>query len=359
MKPCSNRFVFAFTAVFFLLPTFAVQGLQEARIPTVDERIDFYSKKLEKHPTLFAVYPLLAAAYLDKARATNDMKWLQLAETNLKKSHNLQPNFEASKIYTALYAYRHRFMEARQWGERAAPANPEDTQVKALLVEADLGLGEMDQAIKRLPPLDSIPRDFYTAVAMANVLKEKQHYTQARELYLKAEKFALEQNVTYLAVWARTNAAGMLIDAKQAVQALPDLEAATKMQKDNLELRRHWAEYYAAQGETAKALEIIEALLKELPHPAYHHQAYLLAQKLGDRKSSRRHFTAAEKGYRAPIKAEEIFTLGSLAQLYCDAGTRLDEAQALARRNLEYKRDKEATDTLACVENKINKKKEE
>lgn len=69
------------------------------------------------------------------------------------------------------------------------------------------------------------------------------------------------------------------------------------------------------------------------------------------------HFTVAEKGYRVPIKAKEIFTLGSLAQLYCDAGTRLDEALALARRNLEYKKDREATDTLACVDDKIKRKR--
>ena len=363
MKPYSNRLAAALAAVFFLsatLPAMSNQGPKPVVVtPTVDERIAFYSQKLKKHPTLFAVYPQLAAAYLDKARATNDVKWLQLAEANLHKSMQIQPNFEAYKIFAALYDYRHRFTEARKWGEKAEAADPTDTQVKALLVEADLGLGDMDTAMKRLPPLDSAPPDFFTAVAMATVLKAQQRYDEARVAYLKAEQFALEQYVTYLAVWARTNAAGMLIDSQQAAMALPDLEAASTMQKDNRELRRHWAEYYSAQGETARALEIVEALIKEAPHPSYHRQAHVLARKLGDAKAAQHHFAAAEKSYRLALKAKEIYPLGALAQLYCDADTRLDEALALARRNFSYKKDKEATDVLACVNSKMEQNKME
>jgi tetratricopeptide (TPR) repeat protein len=357
MKHYSSRMLATFVAVFVTL--FALNGYAAEAAkpqPSVDERIAFFTGKLEKHPTLFAVYPQLAAAYIDKARATNDRKWLQLAEVNLDKSISIQPNFDASKIYASLHAYRHHFAEARKYGAEAASASPEDPEVTALLVEADLGLGDIEQAEKRLPKLDSVPPDFHTAAAMANVLKAKHQYLEAREIFLKAETLALAQNVNALAVWARTNAAGMLIDSKQAAKALPDLELANALQKDNVDLRRHWAEYYAALGEPGKALAIMEQLLKEIPHPAFHHQAYLLSKKMGKNEAAKQHFIAAEKGYLKPLDEKEIFTLGSLAQLYCDAGTKLDEALVLARRNLEFKRDGEAMDAMACVSEKIAKK---
>lgn len=357
MKHDSGRKLAALVAVFYILFSLSSVAAQAGKPqPTVDERITFFVNKLEKHPTLFAVYPQLAAAYLDKARATHDTKWLKLAEENLDKSIRIQPNFDASKIYAALHAYRHYFAEARKYGAEAASALPEDPEVTALLVEADLGLGDIEQAEKRLPKLDSVPPDFHTAAAMANVLKAKHQYLEAREIFIKAEALALSQRVNILAVWSRTNAAGMLIDSNQAAKALPDLELANALQKDNVDLRRHWAEYYAALGEPGKALAIMEQLLKETPHPAFHHQAYLLSKKMGKRQVAKQHFAAAEKGYLKPIEEKEIFTLGSLAQLYCDAGTKLDEALVLARRNLEYKRDGEAVDAMTCVNDKISKK---
>ncbi len=351
------RFAVATVASFaFIAPPVCVAASEPPPAPTVDQRIAYYIKKLEKHPTLFAVHALLGTAYLEKARASNEPKWLPLAESSLEKSLKIQPNFDAHKGMTALNAFRHRFAEALRWAERAQPTR-EETDITALMVETRLGLGEIDQAMKLLPPLDSEPADFYTAASIAAVLKAQEHFDEARAAYLQAEQFAQEQGATGVAVWARTNAAGMLIDSGQVAKARADLDAATLLQKDNPELRLHWAEYYAAQGEPAQAYEVLESLLKELPHPVYHHRAYLLARKLGNKAAAKRHYTAAEQGYRLPLKTKEIYTLGSLAQLYCDADTHLDKARSLARRNLKYKRDKEAKDALACVDGKLAKKK--
>ena len=321
--------------------------------PAIDQAIETYKKRLEKHPTLWAVHVQLAHAYLAKARVSGDPQWVKLAEANLDKSLRIQPSFDGHKGMAALDAFRHRFADALRWAELATPRPSIDTDVTSLQVEAHVGLGENDKAAKLLPALDSEPMDFYTAAAMAAVLKAQGNHDQAREAYLKAERFAQEQNAPSVAVWARTNAAGMLIDSGRAEQALPDLEAATAIQKDNPELRLHWAEYHEARGAPAKAYAILQGLAKESPHPAYQHRAYKLARKLGKKTAAKRHFAAAEKGYRVALDAKEIYTLGSLAQLYCDADTRLNEALQLAQRNLEYKRDKEATDALACVEGKL------
>ena len=321
--------------------------------PTIDQRIAFYSKKLEQHPTLFVVYTQLAAAYLDKAREDLNPKWLKLAEQNLDKSLKIYANFDAYKGMEVLNAYRHRFAEARRWGEPAYKMVADDYEVLAVLVEADLGLGDIDAAIKRLPPLDSEPQQFHVAVAMANVYKAKHRYTEARKLFLIAEQFANAQGYPYLALWSRTNAAGMLIDSGRAKEALPDLEAATKMRKGDSILRLHWSEYHEGIGEPEKALSIMESMLEDANHPSYHYRAYKLSKKLGYAEKAKAHYAAAEKGYLLPLEQGEIYTLGSLALLYCAADTNLDKALQLAQRNLEFKRDDEAQNALMCVKEKL------
>ena len=317
----------------------------------LDQRIGYYERKLQKHPTLFAVHALLAEEYIEKARATGDPGWLRKAQASFERSLKIQPNFGAHKGMASLQNFRHRFADALLWTQRAHPER-ENTDVTALMVDAHLGLGEIEQAAKLLPPLHTAPTDFYSAAAMAAVLKAQERYDQARLAYLKAEEFALQQNVVPVAVWARTNAAGMLIDSGRADQALADLELATARDKDNAELRLHWAEYHQARGDHRQALTTLEALVKDAPQPSFHHRAYRVARELGDRAAAKRHFAAAERGYRRVIKANEIYTLGSLAQLYCDAGVKFSEAQRLAQRNLKYKRDKEAADTVACLTSK-------
>ena len=343
---CTIRSALAVVSLFTAL---VPPPLAASAAPSIlDQRIGYYERKLHKHPTLFAVHALLAEEYIEKARATGDPGWLQKAEASFRRSLAIQPNFGAHKGMASLQNFRHRFADALLWAQRAYPQQ-ENTDITALMVDAHLGLGEIEQAALLLPPLNSVPTDFYTAAAMAAVLKAQERYDEARRAYLKAEEFALQQKVVPVAVWARTNAAGMLIDSGRADQALADLEQASARDKDNAELRLHWAEYHQARGDRRQALTTLEALVKDAPQPSFHHRAYRVARELGDDAAAKRHFAAAERGYRRVLKANEIYTLGSLAQLYCDAGVKLPEARQLAQRNLTYKRDKEATDTAECL----------
>ena len=357
MKVRSSKFFLAACIVFSVTLMSQHASAQTATPlvpePSIDQRIEFYTEKLQKHPTLFVVHTQLATAYLDKARQDLNPKWLKLADQHLEQSLKIYANFDAYKGLEILNAYRHRFADARRWGEQAYKMVGDDYEVLAVLVEADLGLGEIDTAIKRLPPFNSDPQQFHIVVAMANVYKAKHQYAEARKFFLTAEQLAQAQGYPYLALWARTNAAGMLIDSGHAKEARPDLEAATKIRKGDPILRLHWAEYDEAVGEPEKALSILESMLEDANNPSYHFRAYRLAQKLGDVEKTKAHYAATEKGYLLPLEQGEIYSLGSLAELYCAADTHLDKALELATRNLKYKRDDEAQTALKCVKAKL------
>ena len=124
-----------------------------------------------------------------------------------------------------------------------------------------------------------------------------------------------------------------------------------------------FASLYDRHGSLALAVEHVELEARlhdrgarhgeERADPELDGRAFLVARALGDEERARRHFEAAERGFRVAIDAGEVYTLGALARLYCDAGVRLDAALGLARRNLEYRRDIEAKATLADVRGKL------
>ncbi|HEX9743547.1 MAG TPA: tetratricopeptide repeat protein [Nitrospiraceae bacterium] len=314
-------------------------------------------KKLSEHPRLFAVYTQLAAAYLDKARETHDPTFLTRGRDAGERSVAIQPNVLAFNVMAGLCNFAHRFECALEWGRRAAAANPTDTAVTALLVEAYMGLGRYEDAAKLLPPPGVKAGDFYTAAALGQWLASQLRYDEAVDAFLDAAKFARATGASDLTVWAEVRAAGALLDWGRPGPARSHLEAAAGLGPGNpvawKMLHLHWAEFYEAEGQLDKALAVYEGLLEEQEDPAIRHKAFLVARWLGQEVRAHKHFGAAEQGFQRVIDAGEIYTLGGLARLYADGDVKIEHALALAQRNLEYKRDIEAEATLAYVQSKL------
>ena len=322
-----------------------------------DARIDFSLKKLSEHPRLFAVYTQLAAAYLDKARETHDPTFLAKGRDAVERSVAIQPNVPAFTVMAALCNFAHGFDCALEWGRRAAAANPADTAVTAFLVEAYMGLGRYEEAAKLLPLPGARSGDFYTAAALGQWLASQLRYDEAVDAFLDAAKLAGAGGMNDLAVWAEVSAAGALLDWGRPAPARSHLDAATRLGPRNrvvwTMLQLHWAEFYEAGGRLEEAVAVYESLLQEQEDPAIHHKAFLVARWLGQEDRANKHFEAAEQGYQRVIDAGEVYTLGGLARLYADGDVNLEHALALARRNLEYKRDIEAEAILAYVQSKL------
>ncbi len=318
-----------------------------------DARINYYTKKVAHDPQLYPVYVQLASTYLDKACDTHDPDYLKKARSALECSMEIQPSFEAFKTMGAVCCFAHRFDEALQWEKRADEAWPADTRVTALMVEAYMGLGQYEAAKNLLPPDGTKPVDFHTAAAQGQWLASQHRYDEAVNALLAAASFAQALEVTNLVVWAHVRAAGILLDSGQPLKAQPLLEAAARLDPKNKFLRLHQAEFLEAEGQAEQALAAYEALVKEHDDPEIRRKAFVVARKLSLESHARFHFEAAEKGYQRAIDAGEIYTLGALAHLYCEADVHLKKALTLAQRNLEHKRDTEAIEMLACIRRKL------
>lgn len=347
-RPSAGRLLLALLAA---APFVGCAAESQSRSASADERIRYYSRRVDREPRLYPVHVQLAEAFFDKAREEHEPAHLAKARESLARSLSIQPTFEAFLLEARLATYAHRFAVALDWAKRAAEAAvyPNDPAVTAITVEALLGLGRADEARRLLPAAGAVLTDFHTAAALGRYLAEAGDFDPAHAAYVRAAALAREAGVPRLAAWAQVMAAGTLIDSGRPEAARPHLGEASRLGPKTEDLRMHEAELLEATGRAAEALAAYEDLRKDSADPVVPHRAYRLARALGEEGRAERYLREAERGYLGPVAAGEVYTLGALAQLYADAGIHLERALDLARENLKYKADAEAVATLAAV----------
>lgn len=335
--------------------------LESTAVPAVktiskaDHKISFFENKLKSHPTLFNGHAALASAYLDKARETHDVQWIKKAKQSIDRSLEIQPNLNAFINMASLCNFSHRFQCALDNAERAAKTNPLDPRLITIKFEALLGLGQLEQAEALLNRKSKLRTDDITLSALrGRWFAEQERFDEAHEAFVKAASEANDKGFANMATWAYTNAAGMLLDSDRADQALQFLDIATALPatKSPIKhvLRIHWAEYYQLKGDYAKALQEYENLLENQADPELYRRAFNLAKKLNNEKKAQALFLAGEQAAEVISKEGEIFSIETQVMLYGDANTKLEKAQELALKNLEYKQDRAAKEALEYIQ---------
>jgi tetratricopeptide (TPR) repeat protein len=106
-------------------------------------------KVIDKKPTQYAGYNLLAMALSRRARETSDVNFYAQAEAALKKSFDLAPqNLDGEKIRVWLLLGRHEFATARDAATALNKRVPDDVLVYGFLTDANAELGNYDEAEK-------------------------------------------------------------------------------------------------------------------------------------------------------------------------------------------------------------------
>ena len=312
------------------------------------KEIAWYEAKIAERPSNYPYYAQLGRALLDRARETHDPMVLARARSVLRRSIELQPNFEALIALASVSNFGHRFEEGKEWARKArgmaTGVSGSENQAIALLVEAHLGLGEYDEA-RALLPADGKTDDFRIAAALGQWAALMDRPDDALAAFQRAAELARKEKVAELEAWAQIVSGGVYIDTGRAPLAAPHLEAAAKLDPDSKVLAIHRAEVAEAAGDTAGALAIYERLLAGAPDAELGRHAWRLAKALGREEAARKHFEDTQAACIEAIQAGEIYTLGELAQLWADAGVHLDQAARLAKENLVFKRDKAAVKT--------------
>jgi tetratricopeptide (TPR) repeat protein len=338
----------------------STQNLEPADNDTIDARIAYYEKKIADHPTVAAAHAKLGVSYLQKAKETHNVDWLQKAREATKKSIKIQPSLEAYRTMAAICSFAHQFACAVEWGQKAVRTYSQDFVSAAILADGYLRTGKPELAIETLTLKGSDAENSYElAEARGLIFSELGRMDEAREEYKKSQFLALKRGDRSLEVRAKVNLAGAYIDTNRATEAramlaeIQDITGISKTVRDLVQLHR--AELAQLDKEYDKALHLYEELGRgpDQHDPDLYRKCYHLALTIGDEAKAKALFKKSEDEALLILSKGEEFSLECLANLYAEAGVKLEQAEKYALRNLEIKQDKSARETLNYVRQKL------
>jgi len=336
------------TIVAVLLALGLTPHLAWTQPTAADQAIGRNQRLLQRNSRDATVYYRLGDAYLQKARETGDITYIDLAEKTLQKCLEIAPQLGGAARHLAYAMYmRHGFAEAAMQAQRAVALDPNDSHAYGVLGDAHLEVGQYDAAANAYERMMQLQGDLYAYSRLAG-LKSLRGDTDGaiadleRAIQLGQAQKRPPETIAW-AIWQLGNeflALGQLSAAEvrylQALETLPDYYRALA----------GLAQVRAAQQRYDEASDLYRKAIAIVPLPDY-------AAALGDVYTKLGRLEEAHKAYEL---VEYIGYLNSLNQLlynrelayfYADHDRQLPQALDLAQRELEVRRDIYAYDLLA------------
>lgn len=352
-----NFYLISFAILALFVSTILVFRPKEPDVPALRDRvggtalgaewmntkqaIDGLIEKVRKDPKDLKSKILLAQAYIQEGRITGDYNYydvaaLKLLDDVLEQESN---NFEALCSKATVLLSQHHFKEAYDVGMKAQQLNPHASFVYGILTDANVELGNYEEAVKMADSMCAIRPDLRSYSRISYLREIYGDYAGAKEVMKMAVKAGIpgmEQTEwcrVYLgklyeqtgnidtAEWiyqaasvARPNYAyalaglGRIACAKKNYpEAIKHFEMAQSLLKDQA-FGEELIDLYRLQGETAKADLMEKEVIKKL------------------QASSNTHDEDPEAGH---------YSDKELAYLYLKHG---DNEKALKHAKLEYER---------------------
>ncbi|MEO6695160.1 MAG: tetratricopeptide repeat protein [Ignavibacteria bacterium] len=139
-----------------------------------DRFITTLQEELSANPDNTKLLTKLGAAYIQKARDSNDPEFYDLAEDVLERALDKEEgNFLAMAELGSVYLSRHNFKEALQLSQKALEVNPYSAYSYGVLVDAQIELGMYDEAIESVQKMINLRPDLssFSRVSYVRELK--------------------------------------------------------------------------------------------------------------------------------------------------------------------------------------------
>lgn len=325
-----------------------------------DGVISFWQWKASRDPDDFFPYDRLGAAYIQKARETGDITYYGLAEASLKKSLAIEStNREAVTALAhiaTVYFGEHRFADAIDYANRAQALKTGDVSQYAIIGDARLEMGQYDKAAAAFNSL--------------RAAAESPEYSGARTEYLAESRFAAldfiegkaarsQDELRHAIAMAREvnapaeNVAWTQFMLGEELFMTGNAEAAERAYRESLKSYGGYhralaglAKVEAAKHHYNKAAELYREAIARIPLPIYAAALGDIYTKMGRGDDARKQFDLVEYIAHLSTLNKTVYNR-ELAMFYADHDIKTSESVALARKELEIRKDIYSWDVLA------------
>jgi tetratricopeptide (TPR) repeat protein len=230
--------------------------------------VEALQERLRQSPNDTASYSLLGAAYLQQARETGDPAYYRKAEAVLDEALARAPH-DAETLTTlgTLALAQHRFEDGLAYGQRALALNPYSVRALAVVVDAQVELGQYSAAaqtaqrqVDTRPDLASYARVSYVRELHGDVAGA----IQAMEAAAEAGSGVPEH-----AAWTRTQLGLLRVSHADLAGGREDFEAALRALPGYVPAQAGLARVAAAQGDLQAAIRGFAAVTERMPLAEY------------------------------------------------------------------------------------------
>ena len=293
---------------------------------------------------------LLADALIRQTRVTGNAGLTAHAEQVLKTALRDDPgNYEALRMQGSLYLSQHRFAEAAAVAEKCRALRPEDSVNYGVLGDAQLELGNYDQAFDAFDQMMQLRPGAasYARVAYARELQGNlRGALQSMQLAADASEGADAEAIA----WYHVQVGELYLKLEKPVDAMREFSTASTAFPGHPFAVVGYAKALEALGKRAEARALLEDLVRKSPTPDVHARFGDLLQAEGRDKDAQRHYALAEAAWRSDAPEPK-----NLARFLADRGEKLDEAVLIAEAAVKVRHDIFTEDALAWVYFKVGR----
>jgi tetratricopeptide (TPR) repeat protein len=324
-----------------------------------DQAILRYQRLLQRNSRDATVYYRLGDAYIQKARESGDITYMNLAEKALQKCLEIAPEHSGAARHLAYAMYmRHAFDEAIIQAQKAVELDPTDSHAYGILGDAYLEVGNYEEAAHMYRRMVQLEGDLYAYSRMSGLksvqgdmhgaigdLERAIQSGRAQERPLESIAWAMWQlGNEYFALGKLSAAEARYLDA---LKTLPDYYRSLA----------GLAQVRAAQRRYPEAIELYQKAIAIVPLPDYASALGDVYTKMGRAEDGQKQYDLVEYiGYLNTLS--KVLYNRELAYFYADHDRKLPEALDLAKRELEVRKDIYAYDVLAWALYKNNRPQE-
>lgn len=324
-----------------------------------DRAIAVYQRKLRRSPGDAMTWYRLGDAYVQRARETGEPAHWDHAEQALLRCLDLAPTHAGAVRHLAFVkSSLHDFTAALTHARRAVELAPEDASAHGVLGDALLELGRYDEAERALETMMGLRPDL-AALARRSGLRSLRGDTAGAvaDLRRAIEIGTAEGQPREHVAWAQWQLGAELFAAGDVDGADRAHRAALLTFPGYHRALAGLGQVRMAQRRPTEAVELYAKALAIIPLPEYAAAIGDVHASQGRDEAARRHYKLVEYIGRL-AKAGQALYNRELATFLADHDTGLEQALALARREIETRQDVGAWALLAWALHKTGRSRD-